>query len=351
VLALTCVLGCAPAAPGPAEPDPPASLNQLRAPTAAVGDAAGAGPVSPPPTSTPEVAPPAPERFAGSTFPPASVEALHERTGKPDDGQWAAFAGLPPGIAYRTTLHPHPIKKWIQVTVVAFDRRLVDLTLMAGTQEPVSDAVPADKRPGLVPSTHYDDLLVVFNGGFKAQHGRYGMMLGGDVFVPPKDDACGIGFFAQDRLVVAPWQSMAGDAANAGAWRQTPPCLVVDGVKNERLKSEYRSRKWGAAKGGARDIRRSALGLDASGRTLMYGFGEWVSAGELADAMQRAGAADAAELDINWSYTRFYWFERAGSEAPRIVGSIVPKAEYSPRRYIEKSSFRDFFYVTRRALP
>ena len=65
---------------------------------------------------------------------------------------------------------------------------------------------------------------------------------------------------------------------------------TVVGRLNERLDSEYKSRRWGSAVGGGQDIRRSAIGLDASGRSLLYGFGDWVTPKELALAMQAAGA-------------------------------------------------------------
>ena len=247
-----------------------------------------------------------------------------------------------------TTLHPHAIKPHPFVTVVAFDRRQIELSLVAGTQEPESDAVASERRSGLVPSEDQPRLLAVFNGGFMARHGNFGMMVDGDVYVPPKDDACVVGLGRDGEVQIGSWSRVEPQLAQARAWRQTPPCLVEGGELNPRLSEEYRTRRWGAAKGGDREVRRSALGLDASGRSLLYGFGDWLTAGEMAAAMKAAGGVDVAQLDINWSYTRFYSFEQVAGQSPRIVASLVPKAKFSPNNYVSKPSYRDFFYVARR---
>jgi hypothetical protein len=318
-----------PAVPPPA-PDPPP-------PPTVTPPAAGNTPTAAP-------APPAIDRWAGTHFPPADFAPMHERTAKPGDG---VYAPMPHGLGdapvmARALVHPHPIKGFVFVDVVAFDRSRVGLHLVAGTEEPESGA--AIERPGLVPPGDRERLLAAFNGGFMARHGRYGMMIDGVVLVPPIDDACGVAFFDDGRLAIASWPTLAQERARA--FRQTPPCLVEKGEVNPALAAEMASRKWGAAAGGDREIRRSAIGLDASGRTLFYGFGDWITASMLAEAMKRVGAHDVAELDINWSYTRFFVFDHPPGELPVIASTIVPKLEYSPRAYVEKPSSRDFFYLT-----
>jgi hypothetical protein len=244
-----------------------------------------------------------------------------------------------------STIHPHPIKGFVFVKVVAFDRRHLDLRLVAGTQEPESKVVGPERRSGLVPSPDQPRLLAVFNGGFKARHGSYGMLLDGDLFVPPKDDACAVAQYPDETIRIRSWPELSGDTSKMSAYRQTPPCLVEQGELNPRLKSAYKSRRWGSAVGGVQDIRRSAIGIDKSGRNLLYGFGEWVTPGELALAMQTAGAVDAAQLDINWSYTRFFLFDHPPGGPPHIRETIIPKLKFSKNRYIDKSSYRDFYYL------
>jgi hypothetical protein len=304
---------------------------------------------APPPAEEATPPEPAAPTFAGP-FPPPACSPLYERTAKPEDCTWTPWsqAGGDPALMAVTTLHPHPIKPHPFVTVVAFDRREVELFLVAGTDEPASKTVPAERRSGLVPRPAQPQLLAVFNGGFMARHGNFGMMVDGDVFVPPKDDACVIGLAQDGSIRIGSWPRIGGELAQARAWRQTPPCLVEGGAPNPRLPEEHHTRRWGAAEDGNREVRRSALGLDPSGRSLLYGFGDWVTATELAAAMKAAGGVDVAQLDINWSYTRFYTFEQVPGAAPRIVATLVPKAKYRPNNYVEEPAHRDFFYAARR---
>ena len=116
-----------------------------------------------------------------------------------------------------------------------------------------------------------------------------------------------------------------------------------------RLPNEDTARLWGAAIGGKREIRRTALGLDATGQTLFFGIGEWIWARDLALVMKSAGAVDVAELDINWSYTRFLLYDR--STPPKVVSTLIEKVEYSKDGYVSKPAPRDFFYLRRKARP
>ena len=255
-------------------------------------------------------------------------------------------------VMARALVHPNPFKGFAFVDVVAFDLAATELHFVAGTIEPESTVVPSAERSGLVRREHFASLLAVFNGGFMARHGQYGMMLEGAVLVPPREDACHVFMRADGTVGISSSSGPNNALAEHRWWRQTPPCLVEEGEINPRLAQEHASRRWGAAVGGARDIRRSAIGLDASGTTMFYGFGEWVTARELAVGMRQVGAASAAELDINWSYTKFFLFERPAGpgafEPPRIRESIVPKLEYDATRYTVRAAERDFFYVRSR---
>ena len=305
-------------------------------------------------TASHSAAAPAPpkELFANTTFPPADYPAIHARTAKRGDGHWEAMADgarKDGPVMFRSTVHPHKIKGFAFVNVYGFDRRYVELSLVAGIDEPTSKVVPKDRRAALVPADKFGSLLAVFNGGFKVRHGNYGMMLDGDEYVPPIVDACAVALYRDGRIAIRSWPRLVGEQAQMSAWRQTPPCLVEKGQLNPRLPSEMRTRKWGAAVGGDREIRRSAVGLDATRRTLFYGFGDWVTATGMAEAMKAAGAIDVAQLDVNWSYTRFYLFEHPPGKPPRIRETPIPKLKFNPKRYITKKSYRDFFYLSMRA--
>jgi len=253
-------------------------------------------------------------------------------------------------LLYQATVHPSPTKGQAKVIVVAIDLARVALRLVAGTREPVSPKTMTSARPGIVPIDDHPLLIAVTNGGWRSEHGHFGMRLGADTFAPPKPGACTVGLSATGGLTIAPWEEVAPKEATLAAWRQTPACLFHRGVFHPALVRETMTRNWGAAVDGGVEIPRTALGVDATGRYGFFALGENTSAKALADGLLAAGAGSAAELDINWSYTRFFLFERATPESPvSIARSIGTKGQHPPRSYVEKSSERDFFYFARKA--
>ncbi|UQA57691.1 hypothetical protein [Polyangium aurulentum] len=336
----------------PASPDPaakPPTATQSPPPAALVPRS----PSAPPPPSSPEVTPPAPAPAPadeGAGFPPPAFAPPFARTAKPGDGVYSPITeGAAGGLLARTLVHPHPVKPHPYVAIVAVDLRRVSLGMAAGTEEPVSKSVPAERRTGLVPQADMPGLIAVFNGGFLTQHGGWGMMVEGDTFVPPRDEGCTVARLDDGSVRIGAWKTLAPLSARMRAYRQTPPCLFEGGKPHPSLPNEDTARLWGAAVGGDREIRRTALGLDASGKILFFGIGEWIWARDLAAAMRAAGAVDVAELDINWSYTRFLLYDRpVPPSPPEVVSTLIPKVEYTRGGYVQKPAPRDFFYLTRR---
>lgn len=341
---LLLAASCAPAAPPPpqrpvptAEPKPPPTATPPPAVTAA--EVTAATPEPPPPPPPPPV-------------PPPKFEAPFARTAEASDGTWEPLVKGregEPALLYRATVHPHPVKGFIYAAIVAIDLTRTDVTLVAGTDEPETKTVPESKRTGLVPADKLEDLLVVFNGGFMAKHGNYGMMLDGDEFFAPREDACMVARRKDGSLWIAPFAEMKGKNAELAFYRQTPACLIEKGQLHPDLDDDYKRRKWGGQNDGRKDTRRSAVGLDATGKVLFYGLGEWVFPKDMAVAMRAAGAVSAAQLDINWSYTRFLLMGRPSPGEPvQVLSTLVPKIEHTKRGYVEKAATRDFFYVTRK---
>lgn len=251
-------------------------------------------------------------------------------------------------LLYRTTLHPHPHNKWVYVVLVAIDLRRAELTLVAGTKEPVNASISAEERGGLVPLADQERLLAVFNGGFQEAHGHYGMRLGGRVFVKPRQEACTIVRRAPSRIEIGTFSDLTLGADED--YRQTPPCLVEKGSPHPLL--DKTPKKWGGAEDGRKDIRRTALAIDESGDVLYFAFADWITASELADALAAARVASAAELDINWSFTRFLFFGPAeDGSGLEVTGTLVDQIEHRKRGYVQKAEPRDFFYLTAAPAP
>ncbi len=303
-----------------------------------------------PPAQAPGDAPAA--EAPSSDGAPAPYEPPFEKVAARGDGTWTAMpdAALPgaPAAMWKSLVHPDPKRSWAAVAIVAIDLSRIDLHVMAGTVEPYNKHVPREQRPGIVPTAQHADLLAVFNGGFKATHGHYGMMVDGVSILPPRDIACTVGFFRDGGVRIGTWSDMKEREPELRAYRQAPPCLVEDGSTHKALTFEY-NRDWGAAVGGETVIRRSAIGIDQSGRTLFYALGDAVTARSLAAALVAAGARNAAQLDINHSYPRFLQYEKASpNEPPKAKCGLIPDLVFTTWEYVSESNPRDFFYLTRK---
>jgi hypothetical protein len=268
------------------------------------------------------------------------------------DGQWIAIgdADQPdePPLFYKTIVHPDKHRSFAAVAVVAIDLARVGLTLVPGTVEPASTVLPRAQRPGLIPNDQLAELVAAFNGGFKAEHGHFGMMIDGVALLPPRDTSCTIGLYQDGSLQIRTYPAIQDSEGDMRAYRQTPPCLVEEGQINNRLLTNESSRGWGAAVGGDTVIRRSALGLAADGKTLFYGLGVSVTADSLARAMLAAGAENAAQLDVNAIYPRFLFYAHPADEPPKVESGLIPDIEFAKHEYVGQAEPRDFFFLTRK---
>ena len=312
---------------------------------AASGSAAGSGP-GPAPTVA--------DRTPGGRFPPADFEPPSARSAKAGDGTWRRLGDASTGdraadgraVLYITTVHPHPVSRFDSVTLAAIDLRHTAVHFMPGKDDPGTKDL--DPPAGHVPEPDRAELLVVFNGGYLPRHGRWGMMVQGRELVPPRDDGCTIGLYRDGRVRIRPWTELESSTGEMEAYRQTPPCLL-DGGKLHPTLDAGNERPWGGRDPNRKTRRRSALGIDSSRRVLLYGMGTEVGAQLLAQAMKHAGAVDAVQLDINWSWTRFllYGQPRPGG-ALQVTSTLIPKTTHSSKGYLERAGHRDFFYVLRR---
>jgi hypothetical protein len=306
----------------------PSAAAVSAAPAASSAAAVAEAPADPPP---PAFTPPQPS---------VATEA---------DGKWLPLSdasGQPPAM-YKALVHPDAKRSFAAVALIAIERKHIDIHLVAGKTEPASTVVPMERRPGVVPEADQADLIAAFNGGFKATHGHYGMMLNGETYLPPRDIACTIAMMKDGSMRVGTWKELKSAEGEMKWYRQTPPCLVENGAIPAAVDVEY-AKGWGATVDGETVIRRSALGVDATGRFMMFGLGDALTAQSLARAMKAAGAVAAAQLDVNYAYPRFLVYERAQGEAPKAKSAIIPDIKFRPGEYVGEAALRDFFYLTRK---
>jgi hypothetical protein len=285
------------------------------------------------------------------TFHPASVGPFSSKWHAPGDGDWVPIAdprhASAPPLMFKTLLHPDVNRSWADLFVVAVSLEHAQLHARAGTGEPRSDnGVPAVPRPGRVAPDDVRLLLAAFNGGFMAEHGRYGMRVDGVNLLKPRAKSCTVVGYTNDSVQIATWDTVQDSEGRMRWFRQTPACMYENNTMHVGLR-QPETRLWGATLDGDTVIRRSAIGLDESRRVLFVGISNNTTARALAEGMHHAGAVDVAQLDVNWSYPKFLLY-RQGDKGELVAVAPVDGFEFHPGEYVSKSAYRDFFYLTRR---
>jgi phosphodiester glycosidase len=286
-------------------------------------------------------------------FTPPLATAPFPKVATPADGVWVPIAdpadpAAPPRM-FKTMIHPDERRPFAVLAVVAIDMHAFDLHLMAGTTEPLSQRIQIKDRPGKVPPVEAPYLFAAFNGGFRATHGQYGMLLDGIEYLPPRDFACTFASYKDGSFKIGTWSDIKADKEQMVYYRQTPPCLVEAGDVHKLLHYNEYAKGWGATVSGDTIIRRSAIGLDAEHKILFYALGDAMTASSLARGIKAAGAHDAAELDVNYSYPRLLFYEKGDKEGgPFAVSAIIADIKFSKYDYVGQASERDFFYLLRK---
>jgi hypothetical protein len=260
---------------------------------------------------------------------------------------WKPFgsARAPNGAPYlaKTVLHPHEASKFMALMLVAIDLETTRLGFLPGVED--VKGLDVHFTPGLVPTGAQDRLLATFNGGFLPRHGRWGIRVGETTVLPPRETGCTVALFASGAVEIRTWTTLSSREGDILALRQTPPCLVERGAVHPDL-LRNRVKAWGGRTPGIVTRRRSAIGISAGGKTLYYAIGIETPPRILAEGLVAAGIADAAQLDINWNWTRFFTFQKT-AEGTFEVDEVLAKVEHSQRDYVSRASERDFFYVLR----
>jgi hypothetical protein len=281
---------------------------------------------------------------------PHDVTPPYAKVSTREDGVWLPVktrASDAPSL-YRTMLHPDPARAYAELFVFALDLSKLDVRAVAGSVEPKSDDRRSKfGRPGVVPEADRPKLLAAFNGGFKAEHGRFGMMVNGRELLAPKPQSCTVAATRDGTLRIGTWAALESDASDLVWWRQTPGCMFENGVLHPGLRSPD-TKNWGATLDGNTVIRRSAVGLSSDGKTLFVGISNSTTARAMAFGMKHAGAVTVAQLDVNFSFPRFLVYQPDPETGELAALGAVKGLLYEPDEYLRHASTRDFFYVTTR---
>jgi hypothetical protein len=273
---------------------------------------------------------------------PAAVQAIAQPP-LPGEGQWEPVGRTVGGetAMYAAFIRPDPVHTSLTAGLVWMDPRVIDLRLVAGSQQPGgggwSDQAPlsADQRRRL---------LATFNAGFRLADGWGGYYAAGRTGRPLVDNAASLVINKNGSATVAKWGRDVTMTASVYAVRQNLS-LILDGglVTPEVFHNSMRS--WGATLRNEVLVWRSGMGVTRSG-AVVYAAGPGLSIESLADVLKHAGAVRAMEMDINSTWVSFISFKpvTGADPTPNNGFKLLPTMSGDAGRYLGAST-RDFFAV------
>ena len=293
----------------------------------------------------------------GVAWPPHAIPSIWKTT-EAGEGEWqeprtawkrdatAVHDGPPPAF-YRTFVRPDPERPYSRVILVAMDMRQLDLAMEAGTEDP--KPLTGGHGPGRIPRDPAvaSRVVAAWNGGFKTEHGNYGMMVNRRILLPPQPNAATVVLLKDQRVGFGTWgdthdvtgiRGVADDAIVS--FRQNLDPLVDHGDVNPMGRA-----LWGyTLPGSGMQTERSGMCVTDAGQ-ILYAWGDDVSGTALGKALRLAGCSYAMHLDMNPHHTGFIFAKINDLRGHNYRSELLtPLMTVSPDRYIEYAP-KDFFYV------
>ncbi len=299
----------------------------------------------------------------GVVWPPLPLASIW-KTREPGEGEWqeprlawnakrepqtpsAASHDVAPPPFYRTFVRPDPDRPYSRVILVAMDMRQLDLAMEAGTEDP--KPLTGGHGPGRIPRDPAvaSRVVAAFNGGFKTEHGNYGMMVNRRILLPPQPSAATVIVTRDQRIGFGTWGDTHDVTGIRGvpdedivSFRQNLDPLVDGGEVNPMGRA-----LWGYTLPGAgMQTERTGLCVTAGGQ-ILYAWGDDVSGTTLGKALKLAGCSYAMHLDMNPHHTGFIFSKITELRGHNYRSELLtPLMTVSPDCYIEYAP-KDFFYV------
>jgi hypothetical protein len=240
---------------------------------------------------------------------------------------------------FGTYLRPDRVHTSYVAGIVSMDQRLVRFQLRPGAEDPgpgnwkAEPYVPAGTRTGL---------LATFNGGFKLNTAGGGFYLNGTTRGTLTDGAASVVYYRNGTIKIGAWGSEVRMTPDVTGVRQNLRLIVDQGRVPASVNQDVIG-SWGATLGGGYYVWRSGLGVTRDGRVIFV-YGPALDVRTLAGLLQRAGAVEALQLDINPFWMSFEYYQAHGHPSdPRPV-NLLPTQQQSAYRYYSVYS-RDFTVV------
>ena len=258
----------------------------------------------------------------------------------PGEGQWRVLAsvhGVP--AIYGTYLRPDSVHTSYVAGIASMDPRLLAFQLRPGHEDPgpgnwgYAPYLPPGSRQGL---------LATFNGGFKINQSGGGFYLNGVSKGALTPGAASMVYYRDGRVAVGVWDRDVRMTSQVIGVRQNLRLIIDHGAIPTSVDQDVQS-QWGATLGGGYYVWRSGVGVTRDGR-IVYAYGPALSVRTLAGLLQRAGAVEAMELDINPTWMSYMYYKPTPNAADPTPVNLLPTQQEPAGRYYSINS-RDFTAV------
>jgi hypothetical protein len=257
----------------------------------------------------------------------------------PGEGQWRVVEKVQGEPAILTTFLRDATYTSYVNGIASIDQRLVRFYLRPGYEDPgyanwnAPYDVPAGSRKGL---------LATFNGGFELADAQGGFYLNGVYHGSLVTGSASVVYYKNGTVKIGEWgRDFAMNSSIAGV-RQNLKLLVDRGKISPDLDQDVET-SWGATLGGGYYVWRSGLGITKDGR-IVYVYGPALDVQDLAELLQRAGAVEGMQMDINPAWMKFDYYQAGGDPSDPTPVPLLTSQQPSPDSYYSPST-RDFTAV------
>jgi hypothetical protein len=258
----------------------------------------------------------------------------------PGEGQWRVLETVKGEPAmFSTFLRPDSVHTSYVAGIVSMDQRLLRFQLHPGAEDPGGGNWHS---PAWIPPGERTGLMGTFNGGFKLNTSGGGFYLNGAADGTLNPGAASLVYYKNGTATVGVWGQNVRMTPDVAGVRQNLKLIVQNGHVPTTVNQNVET-SWGATLGGAYYVWRSGVGITKDGR-LIYVYGPALDVASLAGLLQRAGAMDAMQLDINPFWMSFEYYQAGDHPTDPSPVNLLPTQQQSAYRYYSVYS-RDFTAV------
>lgn len=271
------------------------------------------------------------------------LSPLHVSSSLSGAGIWSPLATEGKDVLLaQTFLQPDLSHQYAITALVKMNMNLLNIDAVAGTWEP---GEAAHKGPGRVPVNVQmsNNLIAAFNGGFQRKDGGYGMVVGSQIYLPLKEGLATLVIYSDKKPQMVDYQGQ-NFGRDVVAIRQNGP-LLIDNGKIVTYSEGWNMQTWGLTTTNSMYTWRSGLGITKNGN-LIYAVGPSLIPESLAMALQKAGAVEAMQLDINPVWVRFVLYNPLGN-GKYAYTPLLKQMVNGGLSYLTGYQ-KDFFYLSKK---